>query len=342
MANTGKKPMFHKAIMESGAPTARALYPYDSDLHQKQFEEFLQETGSSDVREDQIIPHLRTLPVSTIVAASQNIYYKYGLSLRWAFQPVIEGPGGYISKAPIAAWSSGSWHKMPILTGFNTDEGASFAPPGVSKSSQFRDFFRTLLPALSSPDLDTLESLYPDPATNPSSPYRERRQGLGEFKRMAAAYGQFAYIAPVRQTVIFASATESASPPNPPAYLYQFDVNKIQWGAKHGDQQDFSTYGSDVAMLPKVHEKIAGWMHGYWTSFILTGDPNAVTGRWPDRPHWPAYRAGGGERIVFGGEDVGLTSGEDKVIDAKVVPDTYAQKECEFWWSKTETIERWR
>ena len=229
MANTSKKPLFHKAIMESGAPTARAVYPYDHTLHQKQFEEFLQETGSSHVSEDQIMSHLRSLPVSMIVSASQDIFLKYGPSLRWAFQPVIEGPGGYIPKAPIAAWRSGDWHKMPILTGFNTNEGAMFVPANMSKSSEFREFFHTVLPTLSESDPDTLESLYPDPLTYPSSsPYVETRCGLGaQFKRIEAAYAQFAYIAPVRHTAHFAS---TASPPQAPVYLYQFARPEIhQW-----------------------------------------------------------------------------------------------------------------
>jgi triacylglycerol lipase len=330
--------------MESGAPTARVIYPYDSSMHQKQFEEFIHETGSSDISEDQIMAHLRTLPVYTIVSASQAIYFNYDQSLRWAFQPIIEGPGGYISKAPIVAWSSGDWHKVPILTGFNTNEGASFAPPSMSKSSQFRSLFQTLLPALSSSDLDTIEALYPDPLTDPSSPYQERRRGLGaQFKRVDAAYGQFAYIAPVRQTVQCVSAMESGSSPKTPVYLYQFDVNRTaNGGAKHGDQDDFSTYGPSVTTLPKIHQKIAAWMHAYWASFIVTGDPNSIRGRWPERPHWPVYRAGEGERVVFGDENAELTGVEGKDIFAKVVPDTYAQKECDFWWSKTETIERWR
>jgi hypothetical protein len=73
MANTNKKPLFHKAIMESGASIARVVYPYNSALHQKRFEEFLLETGSSDISEDHIMPHLRTLPVSTIVSASEAV-----------------------------------------------------------------------------------------------------------------------------------------------------------------------------------------------------------------------------------------------------------------------------
>jgi acetylcholinesterase len=339
MANTSKKPLFHKAIMESGAATARAVYPYNHPLHQKQFEEFLQETGISDINEGQIMADLRSLPVSTIVSASLAIFAKYDPSLRWAFQPVIEGPGGYISKPPIDAWRSRDWHKMPILTGFNTNEGAMFVPANMSKSSQFRAFFCTLLPALSESDLDTVESLYPDPLTHPSSPYIETRHGLGaQFKRVEAAYAQFAYIAPVRHTAHFASRASSM---RAPVYLYQFAVQRsVNGGANHGDQRDFVTYSPEVVNFSKAQQEIAGKMHAYYTSFIVTGDPNAVKGRWPDRPHWSAYRAGEEKRIVFGEGNTEWIGGEDKGIIAKVVPDMYAQKECEFWWSKADISER--
>jgi acetylcholinesterase len=340
MANTSKEPLFHKAIMESGASTARAVYPYDHALHQKQFEEFIKETGSSHVSEDQIMSHLRSLPISTIVSASQSIFLKYDPSLRWAFQPVIEGPGGYIHKAPIAAWRSGDWHKMPILTGFNTNEGATFVPASMSKSSEFREFFRTLLPGLTESDLDAIDSFYPDPLTHPSSsPYVEIRRGLGaQFKRIEAAYAQFAYIAPVRHTAHFAS---SASLPQAPVYLYQFALQRsVNGGANHSDQRDFVTYSPDVVSFSKAQQEIAGKMHAYYTSFIAAGDPNAVKGRWPDRPHWPAYRAGEGERMVFGEGNTEWIGGQDKGTAANVVPDTYAQKECEFWWSKTDISEQ--
>jgi acetylcholinesterase len=326
--------------MESGAATARAVYPYDHSLHQKQFKEFLQETGISNLSEDKVMSHLRSLPVSAIASASLAIFDKYNASLRWAFQPVIEGPGGYISKPPIAAWRSKDWHKMPILTGFNTNEGAMFVPVKMSKSSEFREFFRTLLPALSDPDLNTLESLYPDPVTHPtSSPYVETRRGLGaQFKRVEAAYAEFAYIAPVRHTAHFASRELSIQAP---VYLYQFAVRRsVNGGANHGDQEDFVTYSPGVVNYSMAQQEIAGNMHAYYTSFIISGNPNSVKGRWPDRPHWPAYRAWDGERIVFGEGNTEWIGGKDKGTASKVVPDRYAQKACEFWWSRVDVSER--
>jgi acetylcholinesterase len=337
MTNLDKPPLFHKAILESGAPTARAVYPYDHPLHHRQFDDFLSELGCSNISEEDLMSHLRTLPVSKIASASVKVFEKYSPSLRWAFQPVIDGPGGFISKAPIEAWCSGAYHKIPILTGFNTNEGAMFVPVNMSTSSQFRDFFSTLLPKLSRSDLDAIDEIYPE------SKYHETRPGLGaQFKRIEAAYAHWAYVAPVKQTVQFASTPNSESTrPKAPTYLYHFAVNTtVQGGANHGDQQAFVTYSPQVVSFSKAQEKIAGFMHAYWTSFIIDGDPNSVRGRWPDRPQWPAYRIDDGENMIFGDGNEEWIGGANEGVAAKVVPDTHARKECEFWWSKTDLSEQ--
>jgi len=352
MANRDRSALFHRAIMESGASTARAVYPYDNPLHVQQFSDFINAVGCSDIGEDSLISHLRTLPLSTIVSASLKVYEKFNPSNRWAFQPTIEGHGGYISQAPIDAWRSGNWHKVPILTGFNTNEGASFVSSSMSKSAQFRSFFQTLLPGLSASELDQIEQLYPDPSTDPTSLYVETRRGVGkQYKRVEAAYGQWAYISPVRQTVHFATtpalgnstARSTNTNVKVPIYLYHFAVNKtIYGGASHGDQGEYVTHSQSIVKFSKSQGQIASQMHAYWTSFILTSDPNAVKGDWPDRPVWPAYDAAGvnGQKMVFGEGNNEWTGGKDTGTPAKVTDDTWMRKECEFWWSKTEISER--
>jgi triacylglycerol lipase len=303
-----------------------------------QFKDFLKELGCSDIIEDRLMHHLRTLPVEAIVSASEKVYQIYSPSLRWAFQPVIEGSGGYITKAPIEKWHSGEYHEVPILTGFNTNEGAMFVPINLSKPSQFRDFFRILLPGFSSSDLDEIENLYPDPSVYANSPYVETHIGRGsQFKRLEAAYAHWAYIAPVRQTVKFVSILKPEdSKARPPAYLYHFDVG----GTGHGDQGRYVTYIPSIANFSEAQKKIAGFMHAYWTSFIISGDPNVIPGYWPERPHWPSYQDSEGEKMVFGEGNDEWLGGFNKGIPAKSVPDIWAKKECEFWWSKMEIPEQ--
>src|SRR6266536_4546816 len=128
---------------------------------------------------------------------------------------------------PIEAWRAGQWHKIPILTGFNTNEGAIFVPERLYSNQQFNDFFHTLLPSLSEDDLEELNRVYLDPLTHADSKYRELRKGLGaQYRRLEQAYGHFAYVAPVRHTAVFAAAAEA------PIYLYHFAASSsVKGGA---------------------------------------------------------------------------------------------------------------
>src|SRR6266487_829432 len=200
-----KDPLFHRVIMESGAPTARAVSSYDAPLYEAQFKEFINRAGCSEVHQSSIMECLRSQSENTITMASIAVYDEYDPSIRWPFQPVIDGD--LIKCRPTENWLSGRWNKVPILTGFNHDEGTIFVPKTLNTSSEFLDFFKTLSPQFSDEDLETINELYPDPARYPDSPYVETRPiNVGsQFKRIAAAYAHYAYVCAVRYTATLAS-----------------------------------------------------------------------------------------------------------------------------------------
>jgi len=346
--NTATPRLFSQVIMESGGPTARAVYPFNHPMHKQQLDEFLALVGASELPEDQVMDFLRGLPMMTIRSASETIFQRYNPSLRWPFQPVIDGPDGMVPVAPIEAWRSGNWHRVPILTGFNTNEGGMFVPKQMESSDEFTAFFHTLFPQFSPEDLKALDGLYPDPSTNPSSPYVDTRSGVGpQFKRVEAAYAHFAYIAPVRLTASLASSKDN-SPAHiirPPVYLYEFAVNRsVIGGANHGDENEYVSYNPDPVKFSRTQRAIAGEMHAYWTSFIVAGDPNAVRrGKYKHRPHWPAYgqdtQEDVNEKIVFGAGSDERAGGVNKGIVSEVRPDVDGQTQCEFWWSKVDLFE---
>ena len=226
---------------------------------------------------------------------------------------------------------------MSILTGFNTNEGASFVPSSIETGEEFREFFHTLLPTLSAADLQELEEKYPDPLLHPNSPYKETRPGLGaQFKRTEQAYGHFGYTCPVRMTAHFASSNDI------PVYLYHFaPSSSVNKGADHGTQNPFPTYNQNIRDVSKTMDEIAGSMHAYWTSFIVSGDPNMVQGRWPKRPVWPRYLEGKGmgRKVVFGEGNDELAGGGKKGVAVKVTDDAFTREECVYWWNRTELFE---
>lgn len=328
MHETKPKQLFHRAVIDSGATTARAVYPYNHPMHKRQFEEFLIEAGCSKLSEDKIIPCLRNKPLIDVARASEKIFNRYNPSDRWAFQPVIDGD--IIRQAPINNWKSGKWNKVPILTGFNTHEGAPFVPAQMAKSEEFTNFFRTLIPSMPSSDLQLLNQLYPDPLKNPKSPYVDTRKiNVGaQYKRVTAAYGQFAYICPVRQTAQWASDGQTQ-----PVYLYHWALNKtVRGGASHGDQGEYESFNPGARSFSKTQELIAGYIHTYVTSFITKGDPNRIKGKYAKRPIWVPFKTNNPKSMMlFGAGNDERAGGKNIGVPAQMSDNRWSERECRFW-----------
>lgn len=326
-----KAPLFQRVVIESGASTSRAVRPYSAPLHEKQFRDYLEATGCpQDCPEDKIIPYLQSLPSDTVTAAQTAVFDKYNPSLQWAFQPIIDGD--VIPRPPLESWLSGKFHKVPIMTGFNRNEGSLYVDKQMSQSQQFTDFFANLLPLLSLEDIKTIDELYPDPARYANSPYHEARNGVGsQYKRIEAAYAHYAYVAPVRQTAELASAAMS-----PPVHLYQWALeSSILEGARHGDNMKYEVVDPAVVKISASQSELARTTNAYITSFIATGDPNKVKSKDLPRPEWEPYSQKEPKAMVFGAENKELVGGEVGA-SAQLLADTWGRKESEFWWSKVE------
>jgi carboxylesterase type B len=266
-----------------------------------------------------------------ITNAQIAVFDKYNPSLRWAFQPVIDDD--VIPRKPLDAWTAGLWHRVPIMTGFNSNEGTMYVDKSMSDSAQFRKFWQELLPQLTKEDLDTIDRLYPDPSTDPTSPYVETRTGLDlgpQYKRIEAAYGHYAYVAPARQTAHFAASIPGA----PSVYLYHWALPRTIIGrANHGDNMYYETYNDEITGLSESQKELSGTLHAYITSFITHGDPNSIKGRYGTRPEWKPYKPSSPGILVFGENNEELIGGS-VAPPAKFVSDNWAREETEFWWSK--------
>lgn len=289
----GVKPLFNKAILESGAPTSRAVHPYDAAVHEEQFSLFVSEAGCSSVPAAKITTCLRSQPENVITKASTTVFDTFNPSLRWAFQPVIDH--NLIHGRPIDIWTSGKWHKVPIMTGHATNEGTYYVPSSLSTSEEFTEFWHTLLPHYTPEDLDTINTLYPDPAKYLSSKYTETRNmtelSIGpQYKRVEASYAHYAYVCPVRQTAHIASNSENQNENQPPIFVFHWALNKtVKGGANHGDNMYYESYPEDVTSISEAQREVSGNYHAYITSFITGGNPNAIKGRWKDREMWTPY-----------------------------------------------------
>ena len=329
----GRKPLFHRVVMESGAPTSRAVRHYDAEIHEDQFKDFLKAVKCpKDLSESKIFSYLRSLPIDVIAAAQTTVFYDYNSSLRWAFQPVIDGK--IIRHRPIHAWQTGKWHKMPIMTGFNGHEGALYVNKRMNMSTEFTNFWQTLLPQLSEADLATINDLYPDPEIFADSVYKEDRfeYGVGKmYKRAEAAYAHYAYVAPARQTAHFAG-------PHVPVYLYHWALIKsVINGAAHGENMQYEVRDAEICARSPAQSKLSAALHAYVTSFICTGDPNKILGEYEHAaPIWEQHRGDKPKKMIFGRSNRELVGGEVGGKPAELVDDDWAKKESDFWWAKVE------
>lgn len=334
----GVAPLFHKAILESGAPTSRAVHPYDAPVHEEQFALFISEAGCSNVPEISITSCLRSQTEDVITAASSKVFDKYNPSLRWAFQPVIDG--NLIHQRPIDAWRSGKWNRVPIMTGHTTNEGTYYVPEKLESSQGFTDFWHTLLPHYSKEDLATINALYPDPAIEASSPYTETRDmealGIGpQFKRVEASYAHYAYVCPVRQTADLASSGQES-----PVWVYHWALNKtVKGGANHGDNMYYESFQDEVTTISEAQREVSGVYHAYVTSFITGGDPNLIKGTFGGRPKWEPYGREGERVITFGKGNDERAGGNGKGVVAQMVGSEWIEQQCNFWWKKSADTE---
>lgn len=134
-----------------------------------------------------------------------------------------------------------------------------------------------------------------------------------------------------------------------PVYLYHFDVSTSEKGrSDHGVHNSFVTYNPEIRQISDTMDEISGSMHAYWTSFIVTGDPNTVQGRYPDRMKWPKYSLGEKERgsgrldgrlLMFGEGNDEIAGGENEGVVVQVKDDGWVEKECDFWWKRVALFE---
>lgn len=328
-----KPALYHRVVLESGAPTSRAVRPYNAPIHEQQFSDFLREVGCpSGPSSKDTFEFLRKAPTEVIQAAQIKVFDKYNPSLSWAFQPVIDGE--MIARPPMESWRLDKWRKVPVMTGFNRNEGSIYVSKSVSESEQFTRFFAELLPLLSLEDLETINKLYPDPLEYTDSPYSEQLEGTGaQYRRLEVAYGQYAYVAPVRQTAELASASMDK-----PVYLYQWALESTKLdGARHGENMYYEACEPSKTTLSESQKHLALDVNARIASFLVSGDPNTHYTR--DGPKWERYDAREPKAMVFGLENRELVGGKPGP-PSTMMNDDWARKESEFWWSKVDISQR--
>ncbi len=260
MATPSAQGLFHKAIGESGgALTTGTLSMPTLEVASAKSEEWIKSTGAKSLAE------LRAMPTDKVLAAASS---KDG-SIR--FSPILDGK--FLPQSITEVYEQGKQAKVPLLAGFNRDEGF-FLSNGMTVD-KWKE-----MGAKRFPDKVTeFFKLYP--GTSDTEAVRSATDFGGD---QFIAYGTWKWIEIDRRTGdkdVYRYKLDLAAPPSkfhPGSYAFHSDDIEYIFGTL--DTRP------GAAWRPE-DRKLSDQMMDYWTNFAKKGDPNG-----PGLPTWPKYGEG--------------------------------------------------
>jgi para-nitrobenzyl esterase len=257
--------LFQRACIQSATP---ALSSYANSLNRGiQFvNSYSLATGSNT----QKIAYLRSLPADSFTIKSTSPLQGGVVQMNW--QPTVDGyvfPG-----APITVFQSGTFNKVPLMIGSNSEE-MSLSSPQVVTPGMVNLLVSTMVPA---PYQAQVLALYPPGTTNAEA----RQSYVGILSDMQ-------FTVNTRRTAECVSNNQ-LEPVWRYFYTHKHTIAALQpYGSYHGmelfyvfNNWENATLGQGVLFKP-ADDSTQNVMLSYWTNFAKTGNPNGnglVT--WPE------------------------------------------------------------
>ncbi|EUC42480.1 hypothetical protein COCMIDRAFT_103441 [Bipolaris oryzae ATCC 44560] len=307
-AEDAGKPLFSKAAISSGSPTARAFPGVDYPLYQRQVSDFMDYLNCPESPTAEALACLEASEVGDIQFISSSIYNAHNYNITWPWQPVSPGP--LFEKRGSTSGEEGTFFKVPLLISSTTDEGKAFVPQDLRTDAEYLNFWETLTPGLNAEDLADLERLYPNTKIAPGT--------LGyvsdQFERLSAAYGDYSYICPVQDTAVVLSSASA------PVYKARWNTPNFSPTYKGIPHASDSLYFN--GQLSTQFPEISVLYSAYWASFVVSGDPN--THRVANAAVWEKYEGAGSKQLVVSPPDQGGAYMEDEGVAIRM-------EQCKWW-----------
>jgi len=259
MASPLPKGLFQRAIGESGGSFSPMRTLADAE---KSGESFATSVGASG----DVLKTLRGKSAEEILKASDAPVAR----------PIVDG---WVLPEDVASiFAKGKQNDVPVIVGFNADEGTTLAPQGAMITAQaFTSGSRQRYGALT----DEFLKVYPANSNEEAvssfySAYRDQTFGweMRTWARTATATGHH------------------------PAYLYYFShhppgPNSSRLRAFHASEIPY-VFGNFFWPFPweDADHKLSATVSSYWVNFAKTGDPNGE-----GLPKWPAYSSAGDQAL---------------------------------------------
>jgi para-nitrobenzyl esterase len=255
MASPMARGLFHKVIGESGAAFSDTRPTDTLEAREKQDAVWVASLGVTSLAE------LRALPADKVMDAAKN---KKG-----GFWPVVDGK--FLTEPVADTYAAGKQVHVPLLAGWNRDEGSFFAMRPVT-AEQFKGMIGGLYMERAAEFLN----LYPG-----STDAQALRSAIDYGSDNFIAFGTWKWIEAHRKTgdsPVYRYHLELAAPPSkyhPGSFAFHSDDIEYVFGTL--DTRPGAVWRSE-------DRKLSEHMMSYWTNFARTGDPNG-----PGLPPWPKY-----------------------------------------------------
>lgn len=262
--------LFSRALMESGACTAKALA-----VREQEASDYLAQVGCDTAADPKAC--LLALDAEAVIAPETS--GSTGGLVPQAYGPVVDG--WVLPIDPMLALQQGAYNHVPLVVGGNADETALMVPPNTVN----RAMVLALFSVVPEPTRSDLLALYdPGTAVSLTVPSAEARDAYIR----ATSDSQF-----VCQPRRIGRAI-AQSPGTPSAVYRYFFTHRLTgvlgttYGAYHGLElfYVFQTFEDSSFALNGTADDAAveGYMLDYWTRFAASGDPNGGSAF-----AWPAY-----------------------------------------------------